>query len=136
VRDWLYVEDHARALWTVLQHGRVGEMYNVGGGNEQRNIDVIRRICSILEREVPDAAPASGSFEDLITFVQDRPGHDTRYAIDASKISHELAWRPRETFASGLEKTVRWYLQNQGWWQRVLDGSYRLERIGMQGKAT
>ena len=132
VRDWLYVEDHARALWVVLHGGRVGETYNIGGHNEQRNIDVVRRICAILEREAPDAAPAGGRFQDLITHVTDRPGHDTRYAIDAGKIERELGWRPLETFESGLEKTVRWYLDNRQWWQRVLDGSYRLERIGGQ----
>lgn len=129
VRDWLYVDDHARALWVVLSHGRIGETYNIGGHNEQRNIDVVRTICATLSRLLPSAAPPGG-FESLITFVKDRPGHDTRYAIDASKIAQELNWRPRETFATGLEKTVRWYLDNETWWRRVLDGSYRLERIG------
>jgi len=131
VRDWLYVEDHARALWTVLNNGRPGATYNIGGHNEQRNIDVVRRICAILENRVPEKSPANGGFESLITFVKDRPGHDTRYAIDASHIERELGWRPQETFETGLAKTVDWYLQNPRWWQRVLDGSYRLERIGM-----
>jgi dTDP-glucose 4,6-dehydratase len=129
VRDWLYVDDHARALWTVLCRGQTGQTYNIGGHNEQRNIDVVRSICATLGRLVPGSAPPAG-FESLITFVADRPGHDVRYAIDASKIERELGWRPSETFASGLEKTVRWYLDNAGWWRRVLDGSYRLERIG------
>ena len=129
VRDWLYVEDHADALWTVLTKGCVGETYNVGGHNEQRNIDVVRRLCELLERLVPEAACADG-FQSLITFVDDRPGHDTRYAIDAGKIERELGWKPRETFETGLEKTVRWYLDNRQWWGRVLDRSYRLERAG------
>jgi dTDP-glucose 4,6-dehydratase len=128
IRDWLYVEDHARALWTVLTRGRVGETYNVGGRNEHLNIEVVRKICSLLQDTLP---PASGTrYEDLITFVTDRPGHDTRYAIDASKIERDLSWKPLETFESGLAKTVTWYLQNRDWWQRVLDGSYRLVRIG------
>ena len=129
IRDWLYVEDHARALWTVVSRGVVGETYNVGGHNEQRNLDVVRRICTLLERFAPQSRPAAG-YESLITFVKDRPGHDTRYAIDAGKIERELGWTPAETFETGLEKTVRWYLDNKAWWQRVLDGSYRLERIG------
>jgi dTDP-glucose 4,6-dehydratase len=129
VRDWLYVDDHARALHVVLTQGRLGETYNIGGHNEQRNIDVVRQICRTLDSAAPSQKPPDG-FESLITFVTDRPGHDRRYAIDAGKIEKELGWRPAETFATGLEKTVRWYLENQAWWQRVLDGSYRLERIG------
>ncbi|MCC5869626.1 MAG: dTDP-glucose 4,6-dehydratase [Gammaproteobacteria bacterium] len=129
VRDWLYVEDHARALWSVLMQGRVGETYNVGGHNEQRNIDVVRRICELLDEQAPESAPPDG-YASLIEFVKDRPGHDTRYAIDAGKIERELGWRPLETFESGLEKTIHWYLENRTWWQRVLDGSYRLERLG------
>ena len=129
VRDWLYVEDHAEALWTVLTEGRVGETYNIGGNNERHNIDVVREICGLLNRFSP-AAAGPGGFESLITFVADRPGHDSRYAIDAGKIERELGWKPRETFETGLEKTVRWYLDNREWWMRVLDGSYRLERIG------
>jgi dTDP-glucose 4,6-dehydratase len=126
IRDWLYVEDHARALWTVLTRGRVGETYNIGGRNEQRNIDVVRTICSLLQRSVP----TSRRYEELITYVADRPGHDSRYAIDAGKIERELGWTPAETFETGLAKTVTWYLENRAWWQRVLDGSYRLVRIG------
>jgi dTDP-glucose 4,6-dehydratase len=129
IRDWLYVEDHARALWTVLTRGRVGETYNVGGRNEQRNLDVIRAICALLQRSAPRTATAS-RYEELITYVTDRPGHDSRYAIDAGKIERELGWTPTETFETGLAKTVTWYLENRNWWQRVLDGSYRLVRIG------
>jgi dTDP-glucose 4,6-dehydratase len=129
VRDWLYVDDHARALWTVVTQGQVDETYNIGGHNEQRNLEVVQRICALLDRLAPETRPPGG-YASLITFVRDRPGHDTRYAIDASKIERELGWRPAETFDTGLEKTVRWYLDNRRWWQRVLDGSYRLERIG------
>ncbi len=134
VRDWLYVDDHARALWTVLNKGKLGETYNIGGHNEQKNLDVVHGICALLERLAPGVAGAGG-FESLITYVTDRPGHDTRYAIDASKIERELGWTPRETFETGLEKTVAWYLDNRQWWERVLDGSYRLERIGAVGAA-
>jgi dTDP-glucose 4,6-dehydratase len=128
IRDWLYVEDHARALWTVLTHGRIGETYNVGARNEQRNIDVVRTICALLQRSAPPTSVPR--YEDLITHVADRPGHDSRYAIDAGKIERELGWKPVETFDTGLAKTVTWYLENRNWWQRVLDGSYRLARIG------
>jgi dTDP-glucose 4,6-dehydratase len=131
VRDWLYVEDHARALWTVLSEGSVGETYNIGGHNERRNLDVVHTICRTL-KEAGEAPAGGGRFEDLITFVTDRPGHDTRYAIDAGKIDRELGWAPAETFETGLASTVRWYLDNRGWWERVLDGSYRLERIGVK----
>lgn len=129
VRDWLFVEDHADALWRVLEAGRIGDTYNIGGCNEQQNIDVVRRICSILE-SVGTKTAGVDRYERLIEFVPDRPGHDRRYAIDAGKIQRELGWKPRESFESGLEKTVRWYLDNRRWWQRVLDGSYRLDRIG------
>jgi dTDP-glucose 4,6-dehydratase len=127
VRDWLHVEDHARALWTVLARGRSGETYNIGGRNAQRNLDVVRAICAHLQQAVP--AP-SRRYEELITFVADRSGHDSRYAINADKIERELGWKPTETFETGLAKTVTWYLENRGWWQRVLDGRYRLTRIG------
>lgn len=130
IRDWLFVEDHAAALWTVLTKGRLGETYNIGGHNEQRNIEVVRRICALLERFVPEHSDNDG-FEGLITFVADRPGHDVRYAIDSGKMQRELGWTPRETFETGLEKTVRWYLDNRGWWQRIVDGSYRLDRLGL-----
>lgn len=129
VRDWLFVEDHAVALWTVLTKGRPGETYNVGGRNEQHNIEVVRQICGLLEQLAPGGADSDG-LERLISFVADRPGHDTRYAIDSTKIESELGWKPRETFETGLEKTVRWYLDNRQWWQRILDGTYRLDRLG------
>lgn len=129
IRDWLYVDDHARALCAVLGGGRLGETYNIGGHNEQRNIDVVRQICALLTDAAPERAPGNG-YESLIEFVDDRPGHDTRYAIDATKMKEELDWQPEETFATGLKKTVTWYLENDRWWQNVVDGSYRLERIG------
>jgi dTDP-glucose 4,6-dehydratase len=135
IRDWLFVDDHARALWTVLTQGAVGETYNIGGHNEQRNIDVVRKVCAALEACAPRSGK-SGGYEELVEFVADRPGHDTRYAIDAGKIERELGWRPFETFETGLAKTVEWYLQNESWWRRVLDGSYRLERIGTVGVAS
>ncbi len=127
VRDWLYVEDHCRAIERVLEAGRPGEVYNVGGDNEKRNIEVVRTICRILDRLHPQGRP----HERLITFVADRPGHDLRYAIDATKIRRELGWRPEETFESGIEKTVRWYLEHLDWCRRVTDGSYRGERLGV-----
>ncbi|MEQ8482879.1 MAG: dTDP-glucose 4,6-dehydratase [Pseudomonadales bacterium] len=129
IRDWLFVDDHARALWTVLTRGRVGQTYNIGGHNEKRNIDVVRAICAALTAAQAEQGKQQ-TFDHLITFVTDRPGHDTRYAIDASKMQRELGWKPEETFESGLNKTVRWYLDNPTWWQQVLDGSYRLERRG------
>jgi dTDP-glucose 4,6-dehydratase len=128
IRDWLFVEDHARALWTVLTRGQIGETYNIGGRNEQRNIDVVRAICALLQRHAPPT-PAR-RYEDLINFVTDRPGHDARYAIDTRKIEDQLGWKASETFETGLRKTISWYLENRAWWQRVLDGSYRLVRIG------
>lgn len=130
VRDWLYVDDHARALWAVLNGGKVGGTYNIGGHDEQRNLDVVNMICDLLKELAPESAPPGG-YASLISFVKDRPGHDTRYAIDAGKIERELGWKPIETFASGLRKTVGWYLDNADWWRRVLDGSYQLKRIGI-----
>ena len=135
IRDWLFVEDHARALYTVLMQGEIGETYNIGGHNEQANIDVVRSICALLEEMAPQKPAGVANYAGLITFVADRPGHDVRYAIDAGKIGRELGWLPQETFESGLRKTVRWYLDNRPWWQHVLDGSYRLERLG-QGAAS
>jgi dTDP-glucose 4,6-dehydratase len=132
VRDWLYVEDHARALHLVLEHGRVGETYNVGGRNERSNLDVVELICSVLDSLQP---ARSGPRKRLISFVADRPGHDRRYAIDASKLERELGWGARETFESGLEKTVKWYLANEAWWQAILRTGYEAGRIGM-GMAT
>ena len=131
IRDWLYVEDHARALVKVATEGVVGETYNIGGHNEKRNIDVVRILCALLEELAPEQKPAGlVKYEDLITFVKDRAGHDVRYAIDASKIERELGWTPEETFETGMRKTVQWYLDNKDWWQRVLNGNYRLERLG------
>lgn len=127
VRDWLFVEDHARALLQVVTRGAVGETYNIGGHNEQKNLDVVHAICDLLDELQPRAA---GSYREQITFVTDRPGHDLRYAIDASKIERELGWTPEETFPSGLRKTVRWYLDNLDWCRRVQDGSYQRERLG------
>ena len=130
VRDWLFVEDHARALFKVVSEGQVGETYNIGGHNEQKNIDVVRGICALLEELAPQKPEGLEHFEDLITFVKDRPGHDLRYAIDASKIERELGWVPQETFETGLRKTVQWYLNNLEWCRRVQDGSYQRERLG------
>ncbi|MDP2562104.1 dTDP-glucose 4,6-dehydratase [Psychrobium sp. 1_MG-2023] len=137
IRDWLYVEDHARALYLVATTGKVGETYNIGGHNEKANIDVVKTICNLLEELVPENSysKASGNkdgFISLITFVTDRPGHDVRYAIDASKIEKELNWTPSESFETGLKKTVQWYLANSGWCKRVQDGSYQRERLGAE----
>jgi dTDP-glucose 4,6-dehydratase len=128
IRDWLYVEDHARALTLVLERGVVGETYNVGGRNERTNIHVVEKICDILDEIAPDT---TGSRRSLISFVVDRPGHDRRYAIDASKIERELGWRAEENFDSGLSKTVRWYCENRSWWQAILDRGYQQARIGL-----
>ncbi|EKO5176668.1 dTDP-glucose 4,6-dehydratase [Vibrio vulnificus] len=130
IRDWLFVEDHARALYKVVMEGEIGETYNIGGHNEKANIEVVKTICSLLEEFRPSKPEGVESYESLITYVKDRPGHDVRYAIDATKIAQELNWTPEETFDSGIRKTVEWYLNNQHWWQRVLDGSYSLERLG------
>ena len=128
IRDWLYVEDHARALYKVVNEGIVGETYNIGGHNEKQNIEVVRTICNILDELQPQAN--AQPYELLITFVKDRPGHDLRYAIDASKIDNELNWTPVESFESGIRKTVTWYLDNLEWCRRVQDGSYQRERLG------
>ena len=134
VRDWLYVEDHARALLKVVSEGKVGETYNIGGHNEQKNLHVVESICALLDELAP--RQSGGSYKEQISFVSDRPGHDLRYAIDASKIERELGWKPEETFASGLSKTVHWYLDNLDWCRRVQDGSYQRERLGtLQGAA-
>ncbi|HGZ7313036.1 TPA: dTDP-glucose 4,6-dehydratase [Vibrio parahaemolyticus] len=130
IRDWLFVEDHARALYKVVTEGEIGETYNIGGHNEKANIEVVKTICALLEELRPDKPAGVESYESLITYVKDRPGHDVRYAIDATKIAQELNWTPEETFESGIRKTVEWYLNNPQWWQRVLDGSYSLERLG------
>lgn len=134
IRDWLYVEDHARALVKVATEGKIGETYNIGGHNEKRNIDVVKTLCALLEELVPNKPEGVNQYADLITYVKDRPGHDVRYAIDAAKIADELGWTPEETFESGMRKTVQWYLDNKEWWQRVLSGDYKLGRIGDQGQ--
>lgn len=128
IRDWLFVEDHARALYKVVNEGKVGETYNIGGHNEKQNIEVVKTICHILDELKPQEN--GQPYESLITFVKDRPGHDLRYAIDASKIANELNWTPTETFDSGIRKTVEWYLNNMEWCSRVQDGSYQRERLG------
>jgi dTDP-glucose 4,6-dehydratase len=127
VRDWLYVDDHARALHTILTRGRIGEKYNVGGGNQRTNLTVVESICDALDDLMPDGQ----SRRRLITFVRDRPGHDHRYAIDATKLETELGWRAQETFESGLAKTVRWYLDNRAWWEPLRKGVYAGERLGL-----
>ena len=130
IRDWLYVEDHAKALIKVVTEGEIGETYNIGGHNEKTNLEVVETICDLLEELAPEKPAGVKNYGDLITFVKDRPGHDVRYAIDASKIERELGWVPEETFETGLRKTVQWYLDNRQWWERVLSGAYRLERLG------
>ncbi|MGB2429655.1 MAG: dTDP-glucose 4,6-dehydratase [Akkermansiaceae bacterium] len=127
-RDWLYVEDHAEALLTVVETGKIGETYNVGGNNEMKNIDLVRLLCSLLDELHP--RDDGQSYSDQITFVTDRPGHDLRYAIDASKIARDLGWEPKQDPESGFRKTVQWYLDNKEWWSAILDGSYKLERLG------
>ncbi|MEL7498537.1 MAG: dTDP-glucose 4,6-dehydratase [Planctomycetota bacterium] len=140
VRDWLYVEDHAEALRTVLEKGTPGETYNIGGNNERSNIDLVRMICGVLDEVMPAADnirlaesenASISNYEQLITFVTDRPGHDLRYAIDASKIRDELGWEPKEGVEAGFRKTIQWYLDNEAWWQRILSGEYQLERQGL-----
>ena len=127
IRDWLYVEDHAAALLLVAREGVVGQSYNIGGNNEWRNLDVVHAICDLMNEFIP----RSGGYRDLISYVTDRPGHDLRYAIDSQKIQRELGWRPQEQFETGLRKTVKWYLDNRGWWEAVRSGSYRGERLGV-----
>jgi len=132
IRDWLHVEDHAKALIKVIQEGEIGETYNIGGYNEKTNLQVVQTICDILEKLHPSTHITPNTYHDLITFVKDRPGHDIRYAIDASKIDEKLGWKPEETFETGIKKTVEWYLNNESWWQRVQDGSYQGERLGLR----
>lgn len=129
IRDWLYVKDHVTALMTVLENGKIGETYNVGGNTERNNLQLVEKICDILDHLKPSAT--IGNYRDLITFVQDRPGHDLRYAIDSSKIQNELGWTPKMDLDSGLKETVSWYLDNREWWERILSGDYRLDRIGL-----
>ena len=130
IRDWLHVDDHARALRLVLETGKTGETYNIGGHNEKTNLEVVKTICALLDKLVPDSPHIP--HESLITYVADRPGHDLRYAIDADKIAKQLGWTPEETFESGIEKTIHWYLENSEWCQHVQDGSYQRERLGVK----
>jgi len=127
IRDWLYVDDHARALFLVATEGKIGETYNIGGHNEKQNIEVVETICKILD----NFCPKDESYDKQITYVADRPGHDMRYAIDATKIQNELGWAPQETFETGMAKTIQWYLDNEPWWRSVQDGSYQGERLGV-----
>ena len=129
VRDWIYVEDHCHAIKTVLEKGKVGETYNIGGNNEIKNIDIVMTICKKMDQLVPRTN--SEKYENLITYVTDRPGHDFRYAIDASKIRNKLNWQPKESFATGIEKTIQWYLENEPWWKAIQDNSYQQERLGV-----
>jgi dTDP-glucose 4,6-dehydratase len=128
VRDWLYVTDHCDAIYSVLLNGDIGETYNIGGNNEIKNIDIVNNICSILDELKP--RNNGQSYSDLITYVTDRPGHDFRYAIDATKIKNELEWQPKETFETGIRKTIQWYLENEDWWRKIQDGTYSQERLG------
>ena len=134
IRDWLYVEDHAKALIKVMTDGIVGETYNIGGHNEKTNLSVVEAICELLEELAPHKPEGVGYYRDLISFVKDRPGHDARYAIDGSKIKRELDWVPEQTFETGLRKTVKWYLDNEVWWSRVMSGAYQLERLGAESE--
>ncbi len=131
IRDWLYVEDHARALYQVFMEGKLGETYNIGGHNEKKNIEVVHLICELLEELAPQKPDGIKHYKDLIQFVPDRPGHDVRYAIDATKIKEALGWEPFETFETGLRKTVAWYLNNKVWWQAIRDWSYQGQRLGL-----
>ena len=130
VRDWLFVEDHCDAIYEVLQHGKIGDTYNIGGHNEIRNIDIVNTICSILDELKPRSNHQS--YSELITYVTDRPGHDFRYAIDASKIKTDLGWEPKETFKTGIRKTIQWYLDHEDWWRKIQDGTYNQERLGIE----
>jgi len=129
VRDWLFVEDHCNAIYSVLSSGKLGETYNIGGNNEIQNIDIVKIICEKMDEYSP--RKQGGNYEELITYVTDRPGHDFRYAIDASKISNKLGWQPKENFETGIEKTIRWYLENREWWQAIQDNTYQQERLGV-----
>ncbi|MFP8967006.1 dTDP-glucose 4,6-dehydratase [Pokkaliibacter sp. CJK22405] len=136
IRDWLFVDDNARALYQVTQRGKVGQTYNIGGSNQRQNIEVVQALCALLEELAPKKPSHVQHYSDLITYVDDRPGHDVRYAIDSSKIRAELGWLPEESFETGLRKTVEWYLANINWWSRVLSGDYQLSRLGTQTEPT
>jgi dTDP-glucose 4,6-dehydratase len=129
IRDWLYVEDHAKALFKVVIDGKIGQTYNIGGGNEKTNIEIVENICELLEELSPPKIARLKKYKDLITFIADRPGHDIRYAVDSTKIEKKLGWVPEETFETGLRKTVKWYLRNEIWWKRVLSGDYKLDSL-------
>ncbi len=130
IRDWLYVKDHCDAIDTVLRQGQIGETYNIGGNTEIRNIDIVKSICFILDELRPRSN--GDPYQNLITYVKDRPGHDYRYAIDASKIKNDLGWKPKETFETGIRKTIKWYLDNEVWWKRIQNGTYNQERLGLK----
>ena len=130
VRDWLFVEDHCKAILHVLEKGKVGQVYNIGGNNEKTNLEVVQTLCKIIDELVPDSKFCP--HQNLIRYVTDRPGHDRRYAIDASKIQNQLGWKPEESFETGLRKTVQWYLDNKEWINRVMSGAYRGERLGLE----
>ena len=134
IRDWLYVQDHISALMDVALKGIIGETYNIGGNNEIQNIEVVKKICAILDKEIPEKLNDISSFSELITYVEDRPGHDVRYAIDSTKIKNNLGWSPKEHFESGIFKTVQWYLENLSWTDNIQNGNYKLERIGVERK--
>ena len=134
IRDWLYVDDHVLALMSVALDGNVGETYNIGGSNEIQNIEVVKKICKILDKLISNKLNGMASFSELITYVKDRPGHDIRYAINANKINRDLGWKPKESFESGILKTVEWYLTNNEWCENIQNGSYKLERLGVDGK--
>ena len=129
IRDWLYVEDHCDAIYTILQKGTIGETYNVGGNNEIKNIQIVEEICDVLNDIHP--AGSGKSYHELITFVKDRPGHDFRYAIDASKLKKEIGWEPKESFNTGIQKTIEWYLKNEEWWRIIQENTYKQERLGI-----
>jgi dTDP-glucose 4,6-dehydratase len=134
IRDWLYVDDHVFALMNIVQNAKVGETYNIGGNNEIQNIEVVKKVCSILDELIPNKLNGMGSFSELITYVKDRPGHDVRYAINANKINKDLGWKPQESFESGIRKTVEWYINNKAWYENIQNGSYQLERLGVNLK--
>ena len=134
IRDWLYVDDHVHALMSVVLNGNVGETYNIGGSNEIQNIEVVKKICNILDKLISNKLNGMASFSELISYVKDRPGHDVRYAINANKINRDLGWKPKESFESGILKTVEWYLTNNEWCENIQNGSYKLERLGVDGQ--